>query len=72
MRRLVYVDQLVEYLPVHIEEAFAGGSLRPEHILDNVNHFMQGGMAHEANRQDMKILTETLELIKTNVKQLAM
>ena len=55
-KRLIYIDNLFEYLPVHIEENYRGGTIRPEHILDNVNTFMQGGLAQEANRQDMKIL----------------
>ena len=28
-------------------------------------------MAHEANRQDMKILHETLDLIRVNIRELA-
>jgi hypothetical protein len=69
--RLIYINQLIEYLPMHIDESFYGGSLRPEHVLDNVNQLMQGGMAVEANRQDMKVLHETLDLIQKNVAILA-
>jgi hypothetical protein len=32
---------------------------------------MQGGMAHEASRQDMKVLNDTFDRIKVNVKELA-
>ncbi len=29
---------------------------------------MQGGIAHEANRNDMKILKESLDMIKNHVR----
>lgn len=45
--------------------------MRPEHILDNVNQFIQGGTAHEANRPDMKSLNDALNSIEQNVKLLA-
>ena len=32
---------------------------------------MQGGVAHEANRNDMKILNESLDMIRAHVCQLA-
>ncbi len=66
-KKLIYIDNLIEYLPVHLDENFRGSTLRPEHILDNVNNFMQGGIAHEANRNDMKILNESLDMIKNHV-----
>lgn len=40
-------------------------------MLDYVNNFMQGGVAHEANRQDMKVLNETIDRVKIHVKELA-
>ncbi len=40
-------------------------------MLDNVEQFMAGGMAINSNRQDMKVMSDTLELIKRNVTQLA-
>jgi hypothetical protein len=70
-KRLIYINQLIEYLPLHIEENFIGGSLRPEHMLDNVDQFMAGGIAVDGNRHDMRILNDTLDLIKRNVSQLA-
>ncbi len=70
-RRLLYINQLIEYLPIHTEETFFGGSLRPEHMLDNVNQFVQGGMAYEATRQDMKVLGDVIDNVKKNVVELA-
>lgn len=70
-RTLIYINQLLEYLPVHPDENYRGGLLRPEHILDNVNQFMHGGMSQEANRKDLKALHDTLTLLEENVKALA-
>lgn len=70
-KRLIYINQLIEYLPVHLEETYRGGLMRPEHILDNVNQFMQGGTPFEPNRQDMKTFQDALILVDQNVKILA-
>lgn len=40
-------------------------------MLDNVDQFMAGGMAHDANRQDMKALNDTLDVVRKNVSKLA-
>lgn len=56
---------------MHLEESFKGGLLRPEHILDNVNQFMHGGLPQEGSRQDIKTLHDALTLLEQNVKQLA-
>ncbi len=70
-RRLLYINQLIEYLPVHFQEMFYGGSLRPEHMLDNVNQFVQGGMAYEATKQDVKVLGDVVDSVRKNVVVLA-
>lgn len=43
-----------------MDELFYGSLLRPEHMLDNVDQFMHGGLGYEAMRQDVKMFEQTV------------
>ena len=70
-KRLVYVDNLVEYLPVPVEEELQGASLRPEYLLESVGQVVAGGEARGQTRQEQKALTTVCGGLASSVKELA-
>ena len=49
-KRLIYVDNLIDYLPYHMDESLIGSSLRPEYLLDTVDRVILGGDVKGGNR----------------------
>jgi hypothetical protein len=60
-RRLIFVDNLFEYLPQNVSEAFPKSTLRPEYMLDSVSQITPGGEVNPASRQEFKTLSLVCE-----------
>jgi hypothetical protein len=67
-RIMIFVDSLIEYLPIHIDEQFLKASLRPEYILENVNQVVPGGEIKSSNRNEYKVMTNVCDGVDKCVK----
>jgi hypothetical protein len=68
---LIYVDGLLNYLPIHQDEELLGSSLRPEYMLDSVSQVIPGGEPKAVNRQDQKQLAAAVSALPGCLKELA-
>jgi hypothetical protein len=50
-KRLVYIDDLVEYLPSHADQDLQKTALRPEFLLDSVTQVVPGGDVKQSSRE---------------------
>lgn len=69
--RLIYVDSLTDYLPIHLVEGMNGTSLRPEYLLDSVSYVLPGGDGRGGSRQEQKQLLTASEGLAGCMKELA-
>lgn len=56
-QRLIYLDDLVEYLPLHADQDLATTSLRPEFLLDAVTQVVPGGEVKPSSREFKALLS---------------
>ncbi len=49
-KRLIYIDDLVEYLPMHADQDLSKTTLRPEFLLDSVTQVVPGGDVKQNSR----------------------
>lgn len=62
-KRLIYVDDLTDYLPLHTEDDMNKCSLRPEYLLDHVGQVLPGGEVRQAQRAEWKTLATACEAL---------
>jgi hypothetical protein len=67
-KRLIYLDNIVEYLPLHVDEQYSKTSLRPEYLLDTVSQIIPGGEVKPVNRQEWKLLSGACEGLENCLK----
>lgn len=70
-KKLIYVDRLTDYLPIHLDEEMNGSSLRPEYLLDSVNQVIPGGDTRGGSRQEQKQIATACEGLNACIKELA-
>lgn len=59
-KRLIFIDDLIEYLPTHADQDLPKTTLRPEFLLDSVAQLVPGGDVKQSSR-DWKTLSMACE-----------
>lgn len=70
-KKMIYIDNLEEYLPLNLDLEYSNTSLRPEFLLDSVNQIIPGGEVKSINKQEWKLLTSICDGMPKNIKELA-
>lgn len=67
-KKMIYIDNLEEYLPLNLDLEYSNTSLRPEFLLDSVNQIIPGGEVKSINKQEWKLLTSICDGMPKNIK----